>query len=225
MNKFLKLLLILAITPIILATTGFVVLPSSVFAYIKDGKEVFIGSYMIFTFAIANTVLSFFGITYLRRVKKKFNDENYPMGVTVVAFINLLISIMCNYFTFSVLKLMLKNSKMEIPFFAIRLVFTLIAILTVMYGIYLRQAKKDNEFAIRNKWTLTNEIVFTLVNKFSGVVFIAGGVFISIVTWIITNQNQLYITTMFTLGICALSSNYISRTVGMRYKMMYKEKK
>ena len=192
MNKFLKLLLILAITPIILATTGFVVLPSSVFAYIKDGKEVFIGSYMIFTFAIANTVLSFFGITYLRRVKKKFNDENYPM---------------------------------EIPFFAIRLVFTLIAILTVMYGIYLRQAKKDNEFAIRNKWTLTNDIVFTLVNKFSGVVFIAGGVFISIVTWIITNQNQLYITTMFTLGICALSSNYISRTVGMRYKMMYKEKK
>ena len=180
---------------------------------------------MIFTFAIANTVLSFFGITYLRRVKKKFNDENYPMGVTVVAFINLLISIMCNYFTFSVLKLMLKNSKMEIPFLAIRLVFTLIAILTVMYGIYLRQAKKDNEFAIRNKWTLTNDIVFTLVNKFSGVVFIAGGVFISIVTWIITNQNQLYITTMFTLGICALSSNYISRTVGMRYKMMYKEKK
>ena len=57
MNKFLKLLLILAITPIVLATTGFVVLPSSVFAYIKDGKEVFIGSYMIFTFAIANTVL------------------------------------------------------------------------------------------------------------------------------------------------------------------------
>lgn len=225
MNKFLKLLLILAIAPIILATTGFVVLPSSVFAYIKDGKEVFIGSYMIFTFAIANTVLSFFGITYLRRVKKKFNDENYPMGVTVVAFINLLISIMCNYFTFSVLKLMLKNSKMEIPFLAIRLVFTLIAILTVMYGIYLRQAKKDNEFAIRNKWTLTNDIVFTLVNKFSGVVFIAGGVFISIVTWIITNQNQLYITTMFTLGICALSSNYISRTVGMRYKIMYKEKK
>ena len=56
MNKFLKLLLILAITPIILATTGFVVLPSSVFAYIKDEKEVFIGSYMIFTFAIANTV-------------------------------------------------------------------------------------------------------------------------------------------------------------------------
>ena len=225
MNKFLKLLLILAITTIVLATTGFVVLPSSVFAYIKDGKEVFIGSYMIFTFAIANTVLSFFGITYLRRVKKKFNDENYPMGVTVVAFINLLISIMCNYFTFSVLKLMLKNSKMEIPFLAIRLVFTLIAILTVMYGIYLRQAKKDNEFAIRNKWTLTNDIVFTLVNKFSGVVFIAGGVFISIVTWIITNQNQLYITTMFTLGICALSSNYISRTVGMRYKIMYKEKK
>ena len=202
MNKFLKLLLILAITPVILATAGFAVLPSSVFAYIKDGKEVFIGSYMIFTFAIANTVLSFFGITYLSRVKKKFNDENYPMGVTVVAFINLLISIMCNYFTFSVLKLMLKNSKMEIPFLVIRLVFTLIAILTVMYGIYLRQAKKDNEFAIRNKWTLTNDIVFTLVNKFSGVVFIAGGVFISIVTWIITNQNQLYITTMFTLGIC-----------------------
>ena len=225
MNKFLKLLLILAITPIVLSTTGFVVLPSSVFAYIKDGKEVFIGSYMIFTFAIANTVLSFFGITYLRRVKKKFNDENYPMGVTVVAFINLLISIMCNYFTFSVLKLMLKNSKMEIPFLAIRLVFTLIAILTVMYGIYLRKVNKESEFAIRNKWTLTNDIVFTLVNKFSGVVFIAGGVFISIVTWIITNQNQLYITTMFTLGICALSSNYISRTVGMRYKMMYKEKK
>ena len=225
MNKFLKLLLILAIAPIILATTGFVVLPSSVFAYIKDGKEVFIGSYMIFTFAIANTVLSFFGITYLRRVKKKFNDENYPMGVTIVAFINLLISIMCNYFTFSVLKLMLKNSKMEIPFYVIRLVFTLIAILTTIYGIYLRKVNKESEFAIRNKWTLTNDIVFTLVNKFSGVVFIAGGVFISIVTWIITNQNQLYITTMFTLGICALSSNYISRTVGMRYKMMYKEKK
>ena len=225
MNKFLKLLLILAIAPIILATTGFAVLPSSVFAYIKDGKEVFIGSYMIFTFAIANTVLSFFGITYLRRVKKKFNDENYPMGVTIVAFINLLISIMCNYFTFSVLKLMLKNSKMEIPFYVIRLVFTLIAILTTIYGIYLRKVNKESEFAIRNKWTLTNDIVFTLVNKFSGVVFIAGGVFISIVTWIITNQNQLYITTMFTLGICALSSNYISRTVGMRYKMMYKEKK
>ena len=225
MNKFLKLLLILAITPVILATAGFVILPSSVFAYIRDGKEVFIGSYMVYTFALINAVLSFFGITYLRRVRKKFNDENYPTGVTVVAFVNLLISIMCNYFTFSVLKLMLKNSKMEIPFLAIRLVFTLIAILTVMYGIYLRQAKKDNEFAIRNKWTLTNDIVFTLVNKFSGVVFIAGGVFISIVTWIITNQNQLYITTMFTLGICALSSNYISRTVGMRYKMMYKEKK
>lgn len=38
MNKFLKLLLILAITPIILATVGFAVLLSSVFAYIKDGK-------------------------------------------------------------------------------------------------------------------------------------------------------------------------------------------
>ena len=225
MNKFLKLLLILAITPIILATAGFVILPSSVFAYIRDGKEVFIGSYMVYTFALINAVLSFFGITYLRRVRKKFNDENYPTGVTVVAFVNLLISIMCNYFTFSVLKLMLKNSKMEIPFYVIRLVFTLIAILTTIYGIYLRKVNKESEFAIRNKWTLTNDIVFTLVNKFSGVVFIAGGVFISIVTWIITNQNQLYITTMFTLGICALSSNYISRTVGMRYKMMYKEKK
>lgn len=225
MNKFLKLLLILAITPIILATAGFVILPSSVFAYIREGKEVFIGSYMVYTFALINAVLSFFGITYLRRVRKKFNDENYPTGVTVVAFVNLLISIMCNYFTFSVLKLMLKNSKMEIPFYVIRLVFTLIAILTTIYGIYLRKVNKESEFAIRNKWTLTNDIVFTLVNKFSGVVFIAGGVFISIVTWIITNQNQLYITTMFTLGICALSSNYISRTVGMRYKMMYKEKK
>ena len=225
MNKFLKLLLILAITPVILATAGFVILPSSVFAYIRDGKEVFIGSYMVYTFALINAVLSFFGITYLRRVRKKFNDENYPTGVTVVAFVNLLISIMCNYFTFSVLKLMLKNSKMEIPFYVIRLVFTLIAILTTIYGIYLRKVNKESEFAIRNKWTLTNDIVFTLVNKFSGVVFIAGGVFISIVTWIITNQNQLYITTMFTLGICALSSNYISRTVGMRYKMMYKEKK
>ena len=131
MNKFLKLLLILAITPIILATAGFAVLPSSVFAYVKDGKEVFIGSYMVYTFALINAVLSFFGITYLRRVRKKFNDENYPTGVTVVAFVNLLISIMCNYFTFSVLKLMLKNSKMEIPFLAIRLVFTLIAILTL----------------------------------------------------------------------------------------------
>ena len=105
MNKFLKLLLILAITPIILATAGFVILPSSVFAYVKDGKEVFIGSFMIYTFALVNVVLSFFGITYLRRVRKKFNDENYPTGVTVVAFVNLLISIMCNYFTFSVLKL------------------------------------------------------------------------------------------------------------------------
>ena len=224
MNKFLKLLLILAITPIILATTGFVVLPSSVFAYMKDGKEVFIGSYMIFTFAIANTVLSFFGITYLRRVKKKFNDENYPMGVTVVAFINLLISIMCNYFTFSVLKLMLKNSKMEIPFYVIRLVFTLIAILTAIYGIYLRRVNKESEFAIRNKWTMSNDIVFGFANKFSGIVFIAGGIFILIVSWIIESQNQLYITTLFTLIICAISSNYISRTIGLKYKMMYKEK-
>ena len=177
MNKFLKLLLILAITPVILATAGFVILPSSVFAYIRDGKEVFIGSYMLYTFALINAVLSFFGITYLRRVRKKFNDENYPTGVTVVAFVNLLISIMCNYFTFSVLKLMLKNSKMEIPFYLIRLV-----------------------------------------------VFIAGGIFILIVSWIIGNQNQLYITTLFTLIICAISSNYISRTIGMKYKMMYKEK-
>ena len=71
MNKFLKLLLILAITPIILATAGFIVLPASVLAFIKNGKEVFIGSYMIYTFAIINVVLSFFGITYLKRVKKK----------------------------------------------------------------------------------------------------------------------------------------------------------
>ena len=70
MNKFLKLLLILAITPIILATAGFIVLPASVLAFIKNGKEVFIGSYMIYTFAIINVVLSFFGITYLKRVKK-----------------------------------------------------------------------------------------------------------------------------------------------------------
>ena len=218
MNKFLKLLLILAITPIILATAGFAVLPSSVFAYIKDGKEVFIGSFMIYTFAIVNAVLSFFGIT------KKFNDENYPIGVTVVAFVNLLISIMCNYFTFSVLKLMLRNSKMEIPFYVIRLVFTLIAILTTIYGIYLRRVNKESEFAIRNKWTMNNDIVFGFANKFSGIVFIAGGIFISIVSWIIGNQSQLYITTLFTLIICAISSNYISRTIGMKYKMMYKEK-
>jgi len=237
MNKFLKLLLILAITPIILATAGFVVLPSSVFAYIKDGKEVFIGSFMIYTFALVNVVLSFFGITYLRRVRKKsyrirskrrvrkkFNDKNYPTGVTVVAFVNLLISIMCNYFTFSVLKLMLKNSKMEIPFYVIRLVFTLIAILTTIYGIYLRRVNKESEFAIRNKWTMNNDIVFGFANKFSGIVFIAGGIFISIVSWIIGNQNQLYITTLFTLIICAISSNYISRTIGMKYKLMYEEK-
>ena len=177
MNKFLKLLLILAITPIILATAGFVILPSSVFAYIRDGKEVFIGSYMVYTFALINAVLSFFGITYLRRVRKKFNDENYPTGVTVVAFVNLLISIMCNYFTFSVLKLMLKNSKMEIPFYVIRIVFTLIAILTTIYGIYLRRVNKESEFAIRNKWTMSNDIVFGFANKFSGIVFIAGGIF------------------------------------------------
>ncbi len=224
MNKFLKLLLILAITPIILATAGFVILPSSVFTYVKDGKEVFIGSFMIFTFALVNVVLSFFGITYLRRVRKKFNDENYPTGVTVVAFVTLLISIMCNYFTFSVLKLMLKNSKMEIPFYVIRLVFTLIAILTTIYGIYLRRVNKESEFAIRNKWTMNNDIVFGFANKFSGIVFIAGGIFISIVSWIIGNQSQLYITTLFTLIICAISSNYISRTIGMKYKMMYKEK-
>ena len=224
MNKFLKLLLILAITPIILATAGFVILPSSVFAYIRDGKEVFIGSYMVYTFALINVVLSFFGITYLRRVRKKFNDENYPTGVTVVAFVNLLISIMCNYFTFSVLKLMLRNSKMEIPFYVIRLVFTLIAILTTIYGIYLRRVNKESEFAIRNKWTMNNDIVFGFANKFSGIVFIAGGIFIVIVSWIIGNQSQLYITTLFTLIICAISSNYISRTIGMKYKMMYKEK-
>ncbi|MEB3024555.1 MULTISPECIES: SdpI family protein [unclassified Parvimonas] len=224
MNKFLKLLLILVITPIILATAGFAVLPSAVFAYIKDGKEVFIGSFMIYTFALVNAVLSFFGITYLRRVRKKFNDENYPTGVTVVAFVTLLISIMCNYFTFSVLKLMLKNSKMEIPFYVIRLVFTLIAILTTIYGIYLRKVNKESEFAIRNKWTMSNDIVFGFANKFSGIVFIAGGIFLSIVSWIIGNQSQLYITTLFTLIICAISSNYISRTIGMKYKMMYKEK-
>ena len=219
MNKFLKLLLILAITPVILATAGFVILPSSVFAYIRDGKEVFIGSYMVYTFALINAVL-----TYLRRVRKKFNDENYPTGVTVVAFVNLLISIMCNYFTFSVLKLMLKNSKMEIPFYVIRLVFTLIAILTAIYGIYLRRVNKESEFAIRNKWTMSNDIVFGFANKFSGIVFIAGGIFILIVSWIIESQNQLYITTLFTLIICAISSNYISRTIGLKYKMMYKEK-
>lgn len=224
MNKFLKLLLILAITPIILATAGFIVLPSSVLAFIKNGKEVFIGSYMIYTFAIINVVLSFFGITYLKRVKKKFNDENYPTGVTVVAFVNLLISIMCNYFTFSVLKLMLKNSKMEIPFFVIRIVFSLIAVLIVFYGIYLRRVKKESEFAIRNKWTMNNDIVFNYANKFSGVVFIAGGIFVLIVSWIIGNQSQLYITTLFTLIICAISSNYISRTIGMKYKTMYKGK-
>lgn len=224
MNKFLKLLLILAITPIILATAGFIVLPSSVLAFIKNGKEVFIGSYMIYTFAIINVVLSFFGITYLKRVKKKFSDENYPTGVTVVAFVNLLISIMCNYFTFSVLKLMLKNSKMEIPFFVIRIVFSLIAVLIVFYGIYLRRVKKESEFAIRNKWTMNNDIVFNYANKFSGVVFIVGGIFVLIVSWIIGNQNQLYITTLFTLIICAISSNYISRTIGMKYKTMYKGK-
>lgn len=224
MNKFLKLLLILAITPIILATVGFAVLPSSVFAYIKDGKEIFIGSFMIYTFALVNGVLSFFGITYLKRVKKKINDENYPTGVTVVAFINLLISIMCNYFTFSVLKLMLKNSKTEIPFFVIRIVFSLVSVLIFLYGIYLRKAKKESEFAIRNKWTMNNDIVFGFANKFSGVVFIAGGIFVLIISWVIGDQRQLYVTTLFTLIICAISSNYISRTIGMKYKTMYKKK-
>ena len=71
---------------------------------------------------------------------------------------------------------------------------------------------------------MNNDIVFGFANKFSGIVFIAGGIFIVIVSWIIGNQSQLYITTLFTLIICAISSNYISRTIGMKYKMMYKEK-
>lgn len=224
MNKFLKLLLILAITPIIVATAGFIALPSSVFAFMKNGQEVFIGSYMIYTFAIINLILSFFGITYLKRVKRKFNDENYPIGVTVIAFINLLISIMCNYFTFLLLKLMLKNSKMEIPFFIIRLIFSAVAVLIAIYGLYLKKAKKESEFAIRNKWTMNNDIVFKYANQFSGVVFIAGGIFILIVSFIIKSKSQLYITTLFTIIICIISSHYISRTIGMKYKMIYREK-
>lgn len=38
-------------------------------------------------------------------------------------------------------------------------------------------------------------------------------------------KDSYHAALIYTLGICALSSNYISRTVGMRYKMMYKEKK
>ncbi|MCI5996658.1 MAG: SdpI family protein [Peptoniphilaceae bacterium] len=224
MNKFLKLLIILVVTPIILATIGFVTLPTSIVAYVKNGENVYIGSYMIYTFALIDLIITFFGVTYLKKVRKKFTDGKYPTGVSVVAFINLLLSLILNYCTYLLLVSMLRNANIEIPFYVIRIVFTLVSVLIFMYGIYLRKANKDSEFAIRNKWTLKNEIVFVYVNKFVAVVFIFGAIFNLIMSWTMNSQNQLYIISLFVVILCLISAEYISWFVGNKFQKMYREK-
>lgn len=224
MNKFLKLLIILAILPFILATVGFFVLPSNVIAYIQNGQNVYIGSYMIYTFAILDLIITFFGVTYLFKIKKRFPDENYPTGVTVVAFINLLLSIILNYCTYRLLISMLRNANIEIPFYVVRLVFTFVAVLIALYGLYLKRATKDSEFAIKNKYSVSSDLVFNYVNKFSSTVFFFGAVFLLIMAWTMKSQKQLYIISIAVVVICILSSRYISRTIAMKYKSMYREK-
>lgn len=225
MNKFLKLLIILVITPFILATVGFAVLPSSVIAYIKNGENVYIGSYMIYTFSIIDLIITFFGVTYLFKIKKRFPNEEYPLGVSIVAFINLLLSVILNYATYRLLKVMLNHANIEIPFVVVRLVFTFVSVLIALYGLYLRKATKMSDFAIKNKYSVVNDLVFDYVNKFSGVVFIFGAIFVLIMSWTMKEQKQLYIISLFVIVICTLSSRYISRTICLKYKKMYKEKK
>lgn len=224
MNKFLKLLIIFVITPFILATIGFSVLPSSIVAYIKNGENVYIQSYMIYTFAILDLIITFFAVTYLFKIKKRFPDENYPIAVTVVAFISLLLSIILNYCTYRLLISMLRNANIKVPFIVVRFVFTFVAILIALYGYYLRKATKLSSFAIKNKYSLTSDLVFEYVNKFSAVVFIFGAIFVLIMSWTMKTQRQLYMISTFVLIICLISTEYISRTIASKYKKIYKEK-
>lgn len=224
MNKFLKLLIIMVITPFLIATSGFITLPNQIIAYIKEGQNVYIASYMIYTFAIVNLIITFLGVSYLLKVKKRFSDENYPIAVRVVAFINLLLSIMLNYFSYRLLISMLKNANIQIPFYIIRIIFSFIAVLIAFYGYYLKKATKESEFSIKNKYSTSSDIVFKYVNKFSSVVFFFGAIFILIMSWTMKSQRQLYIISLSVILICVISSQYISRMIAIKYKSMYKEK-
>ena len=224
MSKFIKLLILSVVSSIVISTVGFIVLPLSVIAYIQNGKSIYISSYMIYTFSLFNTIVAVFGTIYLLKQRKKYLEENYPTKVKIIAYCCLLISVISNYATFLILKTMLKNSNMTVPFYLIRIVFSIVAIFVILYSIYLRKANIESEFAIRTKWSLLNEVVFSYSNRISSYVFLFSGVFILILSWILNSQEQLYIATLFILLICVVSSHYISYTVSTKYKKVFKKK-
>lgn len=225
MKKFLRLIIILAIMPMILATIGFLMLPSKVLAYIQNEKEIYISSFSIYYFGIIDLITS--GISYyiLNNWRKKYYDDQYPNKVTVFAYCSLILSILLNFATYLALEMFLSRIGRPIPLYMLRIFFTFVGIFSVLYGFYIRNANMKSEFAIKNRWSMYNDLIFGFSNKFSSYVFFAGGIFIIILSWIVPNLRQLYMTTMTVLFICGISSIYISKTIYKKYRSMYREKK
>lgn len=224
MKKFLNVIALLAVISMLMATVGFLILPSKILAYVQNGNEVYISSFSVYTFAIVNMIISTASIFYLKRCMVRFKDEQYPTGVTVVAFCTLILSFALNFMTFLVLNMFLNRTGMPIPAYFIRIFFAMIGVLTGLYGLYISRAKLDSSLAIRNKWAMHNEMIYGFSNKFSSVVFYFGAVFIIILSWILPSLRQLYLMTLTVLLICGLSSVYISKTIYKKYNTMYREK-
>lgn len=224
MNKFLKLIGFLAITSMFMATVGFLMLPSQIPAYIQDGKEVFVSSFTIYYFAIANFVVSAAAMYYLRKVQKIFGNDEYPTKITVIAFCTLILSCFLNVMTFLVLNMFLNAVNKPLSLFVIKRFFTFIGVLTGVYGLYLRKATIQSDLAIRNKWAMHNELIFKFSNQFSAIVFFVGAIFIVVLSFMLPSLRQLYFMTMTVLLICGISALYISKTIYKKYKTMYKKK-
>lgn len=224
MNKFLKLIGFLAITSMLMATVGFLVLPSQIPAYIQDGKEIFVSSFTIYYFAIANLIVSSLAIYYLKKVQKVFDSDEYPTKITVISFCVLILSCLLNLFTYLVLNMFLNVVGKPLSPFIVKRFFTLIGILTAVYGYYLRKATLESDLAIRNKWAMHNELIFKFSNQFSSIVFFVGAIFIVVLSFMLPNLKQLYFMTLTVLLICGISALYISKTIYKKYKTMYKKK-
>jgi len=91
--------------------------------------------------------------------------------------------------------------------FSPQLLFMFIGLLFVVLGNYLQSVKPNYFIGIRTPWTLENEMVWKKTHKIGGKLFLAGGILMILVCFIVDNNPKLIFTlSMVITGIITLVS-------------------
>jgi immunity protein, SdpI family len=84
------------------------------------------------------------------------------------------------------------------------LLFILVGLLLIVLGNYLQSVKPNYFIGIRTPWTLENETVWKKTHELGGILFLAGGICIVILSLIINHNANLF-TTLFMIIVGALT--------------------